>query len=74
MGNIYENQLNETEENNIKSNKRVFYKNKEDDYSNVATSENSNNYNKSNLKKKYKKNYIISYDNKKYNIKNLYKD
>ena len=74
FGNIYENKLNETEENNIKSNKRVFYKNKEDDYSNVATSENSNNYNKSNLKKKYKKNYIISYDNKKYNIKNLYKD
>ena len=74
LGYIYEKKLNETEENNIKSNKRVFYKNKEDDYSNVATSENSNNYNKSNLKKNYKKNYIISYNNKKNNNINLYKD
>ena len=74
LGYIYENNLNETDNKDIKINKRIFNKNKEDDYSNVATSENSNNFNKSNLKINYKKNYFNSYNNKKYNIKNLYKE
>ena len=67
MGNIYENNLLDNNCKAIKINKKIVYKTKEDDYSNVATSENSNNYNNSNFKKNYKKNYFICYNYKKNN-------
>lgn len=67
LGNIYENNILDNNCKAIKINKKLVYKMKEDDYSNVATSENSNNFNKNNLKKTYKKNYIICYDYKKNN-------
>ena len=71
LGNIYENKLLDSNCKAIKINKKIVYKTKEDDYSNVATSENSNNYNKNNLKKNYKKNYIICYNHKKNNNNNI---
>ena len=74
LGNIYENKLNEINNKDIKISKKNYYKKREDDYSNVATCENSNNYNKTNLKKNYKKNYIISYNYKNSNPKNIYKE
>ena len=54
---IYETNLEKTENNDIKINKKILYKTKEEDYSNVTTSENSN-------KNKYKKNFDIHYNNK----------
>ena len=75
LGNIYDNNILDNNCKAIKINKKIVYKTKEDDYSNVATSENSNNYNKNNLKKNHKKNYIICYDYKKNNnIENNYNE
>ena len=71
---IHDKSLNDSENKDIKNNKRLLYKNKEDDYSNVATSENSNNYTKNNLRKNDKKNFIISYNNKKDIKQSQYKD
>lgn len=65
---IYGNKLDDSSGNkDIKINKRMLTKNKEDDYSNLATSENSGNY--INLKKNYKNNYFMSYINKNINEK-----
>ena len=61
---LYENKLNDSGNKDNKINKRMLTKNKEDDYSNVATSENSGNYTKNNFRQNYKKNFIISYNNK----------
>ena len=46
----------------MKSNQRILTNNKEEEYSNLATCENSNNYNRSNIKQKYKKNFVIRYN------------
>ena len=59
---IYENKLKDNSNKANKLNQRICTNNKEEEYSNLATCENSNNYNRSNIKKKYKKNYIISYN------------
>ena len=73
---FHDKSLNDNENSPIKINKKIIYVNKEEDYSNVATSENSNNYTKNNFRKNYKKNFIISYNNKKGNNQSIeqYKD
>ena len=59
---IYENKLKDNSNKANKLNQRICTNNKEEEYSNLATCENSNNYNKSNIKKKYEKKYIFSYN------------
>ena len=59
LNNKKNNSLNSIYDNHdMKVNKRMLTKNKEDDYSNVATSENSGYHNKNNIRLHYKKNFI----------------
>lgn len=59
LNNKKNNSLNSIYDNHeMKINKRMLTKNREDDYSNVATSENSGYCNKNNIRLHYKKNFI----------------
>jgi hypothetical protein len=60
---LYENKIKDNSNKAIKFNQRILTNNKEEENSNLATCENSNNYNRSNIMNKYKKNFIISYNN-----------
>ena len=56
---IFENKINENSLEKVKGNKYISFKKKEEDYSNLATSENSNNFNKN----YFSKNHEISNNN-----------
>ena len=60
---LYENKIKDNSNKAIKFNQRILTNNKEEENSNLATCENSNNYNRSNIMNKYKKNFIINYNN-----------
>ena len=65
LRNIYENKIKDNSNRAIRFTQRILTNNKEEENSNLATCENSNNYNRSNFMNKYKKNFIIRNVNKK---------